>query len=80
LTEVRVKVLEPTPLAVLEDKVTFVAVMVKDGDGVAANSGMLESVTVTTARTPRTARKRTLCMADTFPRAACTLPVALDEV
>jgi len=64
-----VKELVPTPLDVLEDKVAFVAVMVKDGGGV-ANSGAPESATVTTARIPRTARRLTLCMAHTFLRAA----------
>jgi hypothetical protein len=80
LTEVKVNELEPVPVEPLEDKIAFVAVMVKDGDGVAANSEAPESVTLTTARIPGTAIRRTLCMAQTFLPVACTLPVALDGV
>jgi hypothetical protein len=56
--------------------VTFVAVMVKDGDGVAANRGTPKIVTVTRAQS--TARRRTLCMAKTFLRVAGTRPGQLD--
>ena len=80
MTEVSVNVLEPVPVAMAEDMVTLVAVMVKAGGGVAADSGTLESVTATTERTPRIARKRTLCIAHTFLRVDCTVAANLDGV
>jgi hypothetical protein len=59
--DARVNELEPIPLEEAVDMVTFVAVMVKLG--VMASAGAPESVTVRTARIPRIARRRTLCIA-----------------
>ena len=70
--------LEPVPLELVEDMVEFAAVMVKDGDGVTANRGTPESVTVTEATIPRTASRRYRFMAKTFLREAGTRPDQLD--
>jgi hypothetical protein len=72
LTEVSVKVLEPSPLEVAEDMVRLVAVIVKLG--VAASAGEPKNATLNVTRAPRTTSKRYLLTAETFLRAACALP------
>jgi hypothetical protein len=77
LTEVSVKELEPDPLELLLDIVTLVAAMVNPG--VAASAGELETTKLNARRNPRTTIRRYPCMAETFLRVVCTLPVWLDE-
>jgi hypothetical protein len=72
LTEVSVKELEPDPLEVLEDMVTLAAVMVKSG--VAASADKPNTTVLNVKRNPRTTSRRYLCMTETFPRVARTLP------
>ncbi len=69
--------LEPTPLEAVEDMLTPVAAMVNPD--VAARADELKNTTPNVARIPRTS-KLYLCMAETFLRAACTLPAWLDEI
>ena len=66
------KELVPTPVEPLEDMVTLVAVMVKPG--VAASTGEPETTKLNPKSIPKTTSRRYLCMAETFPRVACTLP------
>ena len=72
------KELVPTPVEPLEDMVTLVAVMVKSG--VAGCAGEPETRVLNAKTNPRATSRRFLCMAETFPRVACTLPAWLDEV
>jgi hypothetical protein len=77
LTEVNVKVLVPAPLEVLEDKVAFVAVMVKLG--VAASAGKPAKTKLAVKSSPRTTSTRLQRIAQSFPQAACTPSVGLDD-
>jgi hypothetical protein len=64
LTEVSVNELEPTPVVVLEDMVTLVAVMVKSG--VEGGADEPNTTVLHVKRNPRTASRQYLCMARPF--------------
>jgi hypothetical protein len=57
--------------------VTLVAAMTKSG--LAGCAGEAETTKLAVRRNPKRTSKRYLCMAETFLRVACTLPVRLDE-
>ena len=70
------KVVCPIPSESLEDMVALVAAIMKSG--LAGCAGEPGTAKQTARRRLKTARRRELCMAETFLRVACTLPERLD--